>query len=612
MVKIRPYDVASKFLKDWKVRNGEIEARICPFCKGGKNKDEHTFYMNVQTGSYICHRGKCGAKGDLKSLLNHFGVNKNEYYGASGDVKSYVQEKHYELPKLEYVVDPTQNVYNYFSNRGISKETVDYFKIMSNIKNGFESIAFPFYNDDQIIFVKYRPMNRKSSKGKKMMKEYAEENTKSILFGMEHITDFLSIVITEGQIDTMSLYQAGVKNVVSVPMGNQNTEWIETCWEWLEKFDRIIFFGDNDEPGKKMVSDAIKRLDPARCYIVSHNLKIPDKDGYCKDANDILIHYGPEKLYETYETYKPVPVKGLVDLSTVDPATTSNIQKIKTNIPSLDKKLGGLGETEVTVFTGKSGDGKSTLSGMLLLSAIEQGWNVCAYSGELSKEHFQEWIHLQAAGPDYVTLKYDKIRGIEVPYVPDIVSNDIRKAYKGKFFLFDNNEVSDISQTEDILRVFKIAATRYGAKMFLVDNLMTALMDEDEELRAQAFLINKMKQFARTYGGHVLIVAHPRKTRAGDSLRKDDVSGNSAITNLADNVIAIERPDIRILKNRGTGEQDLIACEYCPASRRIHEIEFGDMFKFSWNINKIPPLKNLARDNDMYLPTRSETSQPPF
>lgn len=610
---MNPYEVANKFIKDWRVRNGEIEARICPFCKGGENQDEQTFYLNATSGSYICHRGKCGAKGDLNSLLKHFGVNKNEYYGASDNVKSYVQAKHYDLPKLEFVVEPTQNLYKYFENRSLSKETVDYFKIKSNIKNGNESVAFQFYENDEVVFVKYRPLERKIIKGRKQNKEYPESNTKSILYGMEHIKDFRFIVITEGQIDTMSLYQCGLTNAVSVPMGNQNTDWIENCWEWLEKFDRIIFFGDNDEPGKKMISDAIKRLDPSKCYIVNHNLKVPDTDKFCKDANDILVHYGPEKLYEIYETYKPVPVKGLVDLSTVDPATTNNIQKIKTHLPSLDKKLGGLGETEVTVFTGKSGDGKSTLAGMLLLSAIEQGWNVCAYSGELSKENFQEWIHFQAAGPNYVTLKYDNIRGIEVPYVPDVVSSDIRKSYKGKFFLFDNNEVSDISQTEDILRVFKIAATRYGAKMFLVDNLMTALMDEDEELRAQAFLINKLKQFARTYGVHVLIVAHPRKTRAGESLRKDDVSGNSAITNLADTVIAIEKPDIRILKNRGTGDQDLIACEYCKASRRISEIKYGDQFNYSWNINKIPPLKNLAKDNEMYYPTRAETSTlPPF
>ena len=40
--------------------------------------------------------------------------------------------------------------------------------------------------------------------------------------------------------------------------------------------------------------------------------------------------------------------------------------------------------------------------GQFLLAAIEQGYSVCAYSGELTKEKFQEWINLQAAGSEYI------------------------------------------------------------------------------------------------------------------------------------------------------------------------------------------------------------------
>lgn len=56
--------------------------------------------------------------------------------------------------------------------------------------------------------------------------------------------------------------------------------------------------------------------------------------------------------------------------------------------PALDELIGGLAEGAMTVFTGKPGQGKSTVAGQLLLAAIEQGYSVCAYSGELTKEHF--------------------------------------------------------------------------------------------------------------------------------------------------------------------------------------------------------------------------------
>ena len=91
-------------------------------------------------------------------------------------------------------------------------------------------------------------------------------------------------------------------------------------------------------------------------------------------------------------------------------------------IPALDEVVGRLAVGAMTVFTGKPGNGKSTLAGQLLLNAIEQGHSVCAYSGELTKEKFQEWINLQAAGSEYIGLKYDPVRDIRVPCVPYAVA----------------------------------------------------------------------------------------------------------------------------------------------------------------------------------------------
>ena len=110
-------------------------------------------------------------------------------------------------------------------------------------------------------------------------------------------------------------------------------------------------------------------------------------------------------------------------------------------IPALDEVIGGLAEGAMTVFTGKPGNGKSTLAGQLLLNAIEQGHSICAYSGELTKEKFQEWINLQAAGSEYIGLKYDPVRDIRVPCVPYAVQERLLDYYRDRFYLFDNQEI---------------------------------------------------------------------------------------------------------------------------------------------------------------------------
>ena len=284
--------------------------------------------------------------------------------------------------------------------------------------------------------------------------------------------------------------------------------------------------------------------------------------------------------------------------------------RIKTTVPALDEVIGGLADGAMTVFTGKPGNGKSTLAGQLLLNAIEQGHSVCAYSGELTKEKFQEWINLQAAGSEYIGLKYDPVRDIRVSYVPYAVQERLLDYYRDRFYLFDNQEIFEANQSESILKVFQLAARRYGCKLFLADNLMTALSDSDEETKAQGKFANALKKFATRYHVHVLLVAHPRKVKVGEKLGQDDIGGSSATIRLADSAIVVERPNLRILKNREGGVCKLIECCYCPDSRRIYQADKGDLNRFSWDKSGIMLSNPRADSLPDYAVRMAETPQP--
>lgn len=551
----------------------EIIPKYCPFCQGGDSKDEGTFALSIDKGIYVCKRGSCGQRGKFSALAEAKGFKTS--YSPQGNAKKQ-KDATFVLPTTE-LRPPTEQIYAYFESRKISCQTVDRFRIASDDKG---MIVFPFYVDGVNTFEKFRrpwkPLPHEKGK------EWAFPGAKPVLWGMDLCSFSRPLVITEGQIDAMSLVEAGIQNVVSVPSGCENLSWIENCWDWLERFKTIILFGDNDDPGRKMVQAVSRRLDESRCMLVEDYPTRPDGTP-CKDANEILYRYGWSELVAMVENAKSIPIKGIIDLSTVVPVDPTSIPRIRTMIPALDEVLGGLAEGGVTVFTGKAGDGKSTLSGLLLLNAIEQGCNVCAYSGELRKEKFQEWINLQCAGSDYITTKFDPVRQKPIPVVPYVVQERLMNYYKGRFFLFDNNEIFEHNQAESILNVFTMAVRRYGCRLFLVDNMMTSLSDSDEETKAQGRFVNALKKFATRYAVHVLIVAHPRKTKAGEQLRKDDVGGNSAIVNLADSAIVVERPNLRVIKNREGGMQKLIECCYCPDSRRIYQADRGDLNSFSWN-----------------------------
>lgn len=571
---LSPYTVRSK-----QSGESEIIPRFCPFCKGGDNGDERSFALSIDHGVYVCKRGSCGQRGTFASLASEF------RFETSAPVKGARKPKkpQFNLPQVN-ILPATEEIYAYFQSRKISRETVDAFRIGADDKG---NIVFPFYVGGENVFVKFRKP-RKQKPEDKGPKEWREPNTKAVLFGMDDCSFAKPLIICEGQIDAMALYEAGVRNVVSVPSGCEDMSWIENCWDWLEKFKTIILFGDSDEPGRKMVAQVAKRLDESRCMIVEDYPEKPS-GGICKDANEVLYFCGEFALIAMVENAREIPVKGLINLGSVIPVPLDSIPNIRTQIPKLDWALRGLREGSVTIWTGKAGHGKSTLSGLFALQAVEQGKTVCVYSGELSKEEFQEWINLQCAGSEYIGLKADK-DGNPIPCVPYPVQQRIIQYYDKKIYLFDNEEIFE-DETEDkaILRLFKVSARKNGSKLFIVDNLMMALAESDEEFRDQKKFINSLKKFARKYGVHVMVVAHPRKTKAGDHLGGEDVGGNSAVNNLADATMVMERPNIRIVKNRVTGFLGVIECVYCPDSRRIFQSDAGDCNHFSWNREGVKP-----------------------
>lgn len=580
--------LADKHLQPYRVGGNEIRVQTCPFCHGGDSGDLFTFSVNMDTGAYKCFRGSCGASGSYNALCGKLGEQVSSIKRVS--LKQNVM---YDPPKSK-IYDLSEAVIKWFDGRGIGQNTLDAYGVGTD-KNG--NILFPFAVDGELIYVKHRKLACKKNEPK----EWQDPNTRPVLFGMDMCDTSLPLIVTEGEIDTLSLYDAGVRNVVSVPCGCENLKWIEECWDWLEKFDEIILFGDNDAPGRRMVSQLIRRFGEGRCKVVE-DYPLKSDGTECKDANEILTELGDIVLLDTLDSAKEIPTRGLINLSRVVPVDPTTIPRIKTNIPALDEAIGGLREGAVTVITGAPGSGKSVITGLFLLNAIEQGSPVCAYSGELTSEEFQQWINLQAAGSEYITLKYDPVKRKKVPVLPADVEQAIMDWYDGKFFLYDNSEVFESNQSESIINVFTTAHRKYGCKLFLVDNLLTSVSDSEEETRAQGKFVNIIKRFAKKYAVHVIIVAHARKRPAygRTSIGQDDISGNSATVKLAHSAIVLERPNIRVIKARDTGHLKLIECCYAPDSRRVYQANAGDLNEFSWDKTAVKKPTVLACDDPEY------------
>ena len=602
-------EIADKYFGDYTQVGEEIKVRFCPFCKGGEHRDKYTFYLNMEKGVYNCHRGSCGKSGTFNQLCDYLGEpNVRPTYATS---TIGVKEKKYNKPDAAKLRPVTQKIIDYFACRKISKETLDHFQIMSD-ENG--NIVFPFYRQKELVFVKYRKPE-KYIKGSGMSKEWCDANTESILFGMDHASFNQPLFITEGQMDAMSLYEAGINNVVSVPMGAGNTEWIDHCWGWLNKFKTFVLFGDSDEPGVTMINEVSKRLGEDKCMLppAYPNLFVGgiDKGIPCKDANEILYCYGPDILYDVAKSCKAQPIVGFMDLSKVKRKNRSQIARIYTRIPNLDRLIGGIAEGSLTIVTGKTGCGKSTFTEGLALNAIEQGYKVALYSGELDADTVKDHILLQACDKQYVTVEEDFRTKKAFPVVTPQVENRIDEWMAEKVFIFDN-KMRQLKQSvfDMLVAGFEGFARQYGCKLFIVDNLMmlqnsTSGQNVNE---VQQYIVDTLKSFAQKYNVMVILVCHPRKRGSQDrDMDTDDVRGSGTIIDLCDTLINVQRGNIQVKKAREFGELGDIEVAYSKCNRRIYQANIGDKMLYHWDHEgvKIPEIQamNLSefQDEDVYV-----------
>ena len=599
------YRFAREQFVETKTKGNELQFKYCPYCHGGQGgKDKGTFSIDLTTGKFKCLRASCNAHGNMITLSRDFdfslGNQVDEYYKS--------QKRYRRFKRPEKPIEPLEPAVEYLAKRGISSEIAKKYEI--TIKQETNNIlVFPFYDEKgELQFIKYRKTDFDKEKDKN--KEWCEKDCKPILFGMKQCNEkFDRLVLTEGQLDSLSVAEAGIENAVSVPTGANGFTWIPYCWDWLTKFEEIVVFGDC-EKGKITLLDDISKRFPNK---VKHVREADYLE--CKDANEILLKHGPDAVKKAVENAIALPVNKVLSLADVENVNIFELQKLKTGLKELDDTLyGGIPFGIVCLVAGKRGDGKSTLTSQIMGQAVEQGYNTFAYSGELPNYLYKSWFDFQIAGRNHITENNKDGR------INRFITNPNQKLindwYREKAFIYDNRIVEDDEQ-EDLLKTITQAIMQYGIKVILIDNLMTAMyIDEkqgSDKYDQQGRFVRALTKIALQYNCLILLVAHRRKNSFTTDAN-DEVSGSGDITNLAGMVLSYDRgtdkeglrPDQRkliIAKNRLFGKINLngIVLDYDEKSKRIYSNDDELIREYGWNVDsdgfqKVDELEEIPFD----------------
>lgn len=578
----------------------------CPY----HGEDTPSFIYNKK--NYTMHCFGCNKTVDLIDVLMEKGntfLEATKYLFEKAGVEYSFGEKdvrtrhNYRYPHEEPLNDKSK-VIDYFGKRGISKNVLDYLDVRED-KSG--NGVFNFYDtNDVLTMVKYRPaktVEKHSGNPKTWCQKDAD--TTALLFNMNRVNTSKPLLISEGEVDTMSAIEAGYTNTVSVPLGAGNLHWIEENWDWLNNFDSIIIWSDNDEAGIKMRKECIYRLGTWRTKYIATPEYFEKENGKrvpLKDINDCLQVGGKEFVMNLISEAKDVPVKSVVDYSEIEELDISQMDGVKTGIKPLDNELVKLFYGTLTILSGRPGSGKTSLIDQTIAETIDSGDPAFLYSKELPERLSANWFNTIIAGRRNMVEKQSP-NGKKYYVVPYSTQKKMQSYYNKKLFIYKDDESNDF---EAVLKSAEECVRKFGCKLIVLDNLMMLDLkcNESDKNTAQTNLINLLIKFAVKFNVSVVLIAHPRKTQDSNSdIEMYDIAGSSNIINLAMRSIGLRRVSkkekeddkckwknydvvLTVMKDRMFGKTDVqLGLWYDLISRRFYT-DYSEYDKqFAWDDN---------------------------
>jgi len=530
----------------------------CPNCYkiGKENYKDTCLSVNMDLGVYNCH--KCGWSGKVKQ----------EQLSMEMEIT-----KTYKKPEKKNLKRLTATGKKFLRKRGITDEVIANNKIVSSSDN--KSIVFPYLIDGKIINYKTRNTDGKFFTQSK--------DAEPIIYNYDKCKNSESIVICEGELDSLSWEVAGIPFHTSVNMGAPNVgdknidkklECITNCYEVFEQATRVFIATDEDDNGRNLQKELVRRFGVEKCLLV--DLKP------FKDANEVLLAEGVESLRERLKNAENPKVEGIFSVADVQESMLDGYHNgqergTTTYIPAVDSAWTWR-NGEVNIWTGYQNEGKSMfLNQLSCIKAIKDGWKFGVFSPENMpmNDFFNDIIEM------YIGKSSDPYHGASQMTLEEY--KEAMEFCKKHFFLIYPQKNFTL---ENIFHRAKYLVKTKGIRSLIIDPYNTIqhkmARGEREDLYISRFM-SELKRFALDYNISIHLVAHqvtPSKNDDGRYYKPDvnRIKGGGTFADKADNVMFIWRPD-RAIEFSDTkvifGSQKIKKQKLVGIPQEVHGIDFN-------------------------------------
>ena len=455
---------------------------ICPLC----SLDRQPKNQKANCASYDWERGL----GTCHNCNKTFQLHSYQRKGSSN--KIYVRPT-----TPDFIEEVSTNVEKWFDGRGISKNTLKELKVtegaefMPQTGQMENAIHFNYFIGDQLINVKYRD-------GRKNFKLY--KGAEKVFYNINSVVGYEYCVIVEGEMDVLSLHEAGIENVVSVPNGatlnNNNLDYLDNCIDYFTDKDKIIIAVDDDDAGQALQQELVRRLGAEICYLATFE--------DCKDANEYLLKYGKEELAKRIAKAKPVPLENVTTFRDIEAEITDFVENgfkpgFQVGLPNFDSIFSTYTGQFITV-TGIPSSGKSDFVDQMVVGYnVNYQWKTAFASPENAPTYLHAHKLMRKVWQD-------------MPSKKDIGTdkwNQVAEHINDNFYFIDMDKYS----LEAVLRKGAELVKRKGIKCLVIDPFNKVRSNDasgDVNVYTLEYL-SKIEIFAKKYDVLVIVVAHPTK-----------------------------------------------------------------------------------------------------
>ena len=389
------------------------------------------------------------------------------------------------------------------------------------------------------------------------------------------------VVITEGELDAASCSEAMPGwPMVSLPSGAASAKKsIQRAIPWLQGYETVVLFFDNDDAGSKAAEEAASVLPPGKCRLALLDPKY-------KDASDALQAGDAEAVRKAIWDATQYQPDGIVDAKSLLELVTTPLPPADYDYPfqGLQTKLHGIRLGELVTITAGSGIGKSSVCRHLAAHILNTGERVGYLALEESNRR--------------TALGLMSVNAHKALHLGEHERSDLTQAYQDSIanwnlYLYDGFGSVD---PDIIYNRIEYLATGLDTRVIFLDHLSILLSGLDgDERRMIDQTMTKLRSLVERTGIALFLVSHLKRTsndknhEEGARVTLGQLRGSAAIGQLSDCVIGLERDQqstaaggtttVRVLKNRYSGEVGP-ACKltYDLSTCSFHEDESNTPF----------------------------------